>query len=100
MLSWINRTLRGGHTPIRKPTSRFKPWVETLEDRFAPAIFNVTVLTDAAAAPAGSLRAAIDGLIAAGNTDTSNQIRFAANLSGTINLVQALPTKKMCRSSK
>jgi hypothetical protein len=56
---------------IRKPAAdrvqRFRPRLEQLEDRLAPAVFVVTTTADSAAAGSGSLRAALS---AANNGDT------------------------------
>jgi hypothetical protein len=94
LLSWIGEMLNGGRSSraLRCRGANFKPWAETLEDRTSPAVFTVTVLTDAAIAPVGSLRAAVNALEAQGNNDTENRLMFANNLNGTINLVAALPT--------
>lgn len=66
----------------------FRPRVEGLEDRLAPATFTVTTVNNAGS---GSLRAAINSANAASGPDT---IDF--NIAGTgvkrINLLSALPT--------
>jgi hypothetical protein len=68
-------------TPARKPASRFRPVLETLEDRYVPATLTVTSPLDDGSA--GTLRADI---IAAQSGDT---IQFASTLAGqTIGLVQ------------
>lgn len=58
----------------------------------APAVFNVTNLNDAAIAPAGSLRAAVNQVRTQANDSTVHRIVISGNLNGTINLVRALPT--------
>ena len=61
-------------TITRKPRA-YRPWLETLEDRLAPAIFTVTTNADAGA---DSLRAAI---VAANATAAADTITFAAALN-------------------
>lgn len=69
------------------PAFRFRPRVEGLEDRLAPATFNVTNTNNSGA---GSLRTAI---IQANNTAGADVINFAIGTGGQrINLLSKLPT--------
>jgi hypothetical protein len=82
--SWLKSAFR---PPVgnsrRRPEQlrqRYRPLVEALEDRTAPATLTVTNTTDTGVANDGSLRGEILGA-ASGDT-----IVFASGLSGTINL--------------
>ncbi len=81
MVRWIGKLFSRAARP--KPAGRrsFRPRLETLEDRFAPAQFTVTNTNPTGN---GSFDAAIAGVNA--STDTNNQIVFQAGLSGTIGL--------------
>jgi hypothetical protein len=86
LLAWVRRVFRSEGEP-RKWASAFKPRLELLEEKIAPATFNVTEPTDAGA---GSLRQAVLDLVNANNADTANRIQFAQNLA-PIELLTALP---------
>lgn len=62
---------------------RRRPLFEELEARHVLAVFTVTNLTDAAVAPSGSLRDAINQANATAGADT---IQFASGLTGTLPL--------------
>ncbi len=64
-------------------SGRRRPLFEELEARHCLTVFTVTNLSDAAVAPAGSLREAIDLANAAPGVDTIN---FATGLTGTLSL--------------
>jgi predicted outer membrane repeat protein len=100
LFTWISEIINGNSAskPNRRCGYSYNPWCELLEDRYAPAVFSVSVLTDSTLvggvlgpAPVGSLRAAVNGLVAPGNTDANNRIVFDKNMTGTLNLVQSLP---------
>ncbi len=74
--TWIRKLFAHTHRPVRKAPARFRPALETLEDRLAPAAF---VVMDTADSGSGSLRAAIDAANAAGG---SNTITFAPAVAG------------------
>src|SRR5262245_24028820 len=67
------------------PRRAFRPRLEPLEDRLAPATFTVTHLGDAGS---GSLRQAI---LDANDRDGDDVIDFAPSVTGTINLLGELP---------
>ena len=73
------------HPRTRNAAGRRKPNFELLERRDLLATFTVTNTLDAAVAPAGSLRAAIEAANAPANPG-ADVIQFAAGVSGTINL--------------
>src|SRR4051794_37024563 len=72
--------------PCQTSPRRFRPRLELLESRLAPATFTVNSVNDAGA---GSLRQAILDANAAAGADTIN---FSIVGSTTINLASALPT--------
>jgi hypothetical protein len=72
--------------PLQRPRPAFKPRLEPLEDRLAPATFTVINTNDDGN---GSLRAAITQVNS--STDASNTINFAQGVTGTITLESALP---------
>jgi hypothetical protein len=78
--SWARRLFARTPRTIRTARARFRPGLEALEDRLAPAILTVTTLSDAATHTGTSLR---DALAAAAAGDT---IKFQAGLSGAINV--------------
>ncbi len=82
----MQRTRRHAFRPQRR---RFRPALECLETRTAPAIFTVNTLADTVDADSGvtSLREAITAANTAAGADT---VTFS--VSGTINLTGALPT--------
>ena len=91
LLHWLKRaTRRGGPQPRRTCSLvRFRPQVETLEDRCIPTVLTVTTAADnALAPPPGSLRTV---LAAANNGDT---IMFAPNLANEPVVLQgsSIPT--------
>ena len=68
---------------------RFRPSLEELEHRLAPAMFTVSNISDAVGSGSGSLRQAI---IDSNTTGGSNIIQFTgAGTSGIIQLGSALP---------
>lgn len=69
----------------RKTHGRRRPRFEQLESRDLLAVFTVSNLTDAAVAPAGSLRAAIEAANDPANPG-ADVIQFDPGLVGTINL--------------
>src|SRR5437016_1941628 len=80
-MSFLNRWFRGrsahrGLVPVATRKRRIKPSVEALEDRFAPAVFNVNSTADILAPAAGTvtLRSAIQ---AANATPGGNTINLA-----------------------
>jgi hypothetical protein len=82
LFSWLHKWMTGRpytrRTPARKPTRRFRPQLEALEDRWLPSTLTVLNNYDSGT---GSLRAEI---AAANLGDTIN---FAPSLNGqTINL--------------
>src|SRR3954454_7781394 len=83
------RFLRSSSRPVRKPALKttFRPRLEALEDRLAPATFTVLNTNDLGA---GSLRQAILDANASAGLDT-----IAFNIAGsgvhTINVASALP---------
>src|SRR5262245_50833387 len=81
--SWIRKAFAPEPRTIRKASARFRPTVETLEDRRTPATLTVSNLEDAGA---GSLRQAI---LDANDTTThpgADVIEFDSGMSGTIEL--------------
>lgn len=84
-LSWLGKRMSGWpqirRTPARKPASRFRPQLETLEGRDVPSTLTVSTNLDSGA---GSLRADI---AAAHAGDTIN---FGPNVVGQINLTSQL----------
>ena len=76
--TWIRNLFARTPRTIRKGPARFRPRLEALEDRLAPATFTVTDNSDSAS-DTGSLRNAVDAANAAGG---SNTITFAAALAG------------------
>jgi hypothetical protein len=79
MLSFLSRRSRRPSLRVPRPTCR--PSLERLEDRYAPAVFNVTNLNDTGD---GSLRKAITN--ANNSTDAASTINFQSGLQGTITL--------------
>jgi hypothetical protein len=85
--SWLRALLNHTSTSAKRPARRrFRPVVETLEDRTAPATFSVTSAADAGV---GSLRQAILSANAAAGADVIT-IDLGPGLH-TINLASALP---------
>ena len=94
LLRWLSRAIRRHGPPIRRalPTPRYRPIIETLEDRCLPSILTVTTAADnALAPPPGSLRAAA---ASASNGDTIGFAPSLANqtiaLNGSGNLTLAI----------
>jgi predicted outer membrane repeat protein len=77
------RKLRKHRSGKGRMTRGRRPVFEELETRHLLTVFTVTNLTDAAVAPAGSLRDAINQANAAPGADT---IQFAGGLVGTLSL--------------
>jgi hypothetical protein len=82
-LSWWQRAPKGTARPAAKSC---RPRLEALEDRLTPSTFAVENLNDSGT---GSLRQAILGANA--DTATSSLIAFDTSVTGTINLLTALP---------
>src|SRR5260370_7015346 len=61
----------------RRPRNGFQPWLETLEDRMAPAVFVVNTTADTVAANL------VTGQDASGNIRLRSAIQAANNLGGT-----------------
>src|SRR5258708_4064127 len=82
LFRWLNPTTR-----LERPARRraFLPRLEALEDRRLPTLFTLTSLADAGV---GSLRQAT---LDAGATTGDQTIRFAAGVTGTLQLAAALP---------
>jgi hypothetical protein len=85
LFSWLHKRMTSEsqprRTPARKPTPRFRPQLEALEDRLVPSTLTVTNNLDTGVAGDGSLRGEI---AAAKSNDT---IVFDTSLSGqSINL--------------
>jgi hypothetical protein len=80
---WIRRLFDRTPRTIRKAPARYRPLLETLEDRLAPAILTVTTLSDLTPHTGTSLRDAIN-IAGAGDT-----IQFTPGLNGAINLSMA-----------
>ncbi len=81
-------TSRSKSQPITRDARRYRPTLELLEDRLAPAIFTVTSAADAGA---NTLRAAILSANALAGPDTIN-FNIAVLGVATINLASPLPT--------
>src|SRR5262245_20879467 len=75
--TWIRRLFARTPRTIRKAPARFRPILEALEDRLAPASFTVTTNADTGT---GSLRAAV---VAANKTGGSNLLTFDPTLFAT-----------------
>jgi Putative Ig domain len=87
---WDQGGRSAGRQSLRRRKPSFRPWLEPLEDRQAPAVLSVTTTADSGA---GSLRQAI---LDANDTTTNpgqNTIDFNIATSGvqTISLASALP---------
>jgi hypothetical protein len=80
---WIRRLFDRTPCTIRKAPARYRPLLEALEDRLAPAILTVTTLSDLTPHTGTSLRDAIN-IAGAGDT-----IQFTPGLNGAINLSMA-----------
>jgi hypothetical protein len=78
LFSWLHKRLTGQsqtrRTPARKPTPRFRPQLEALEDRLVPSTLTVTNNLDDGSA--GSLRYEI------GKAHNGDTIKFAPSLDG------------------
>ena len=84
MRSWLrNLFARSAAQPVRKARRGFRPCLEALEDRLAPATLTVGSLLDAATTGTPgvvTLREAVNAV----NTGTANADFTAANLSGVL----------------
>lgn len=88
---WLSRLASRRQLPIKRDTVRYRPVLEALEDRLAPALFLVSTLADdnpGGGGNAGDLRYAITKANAA---QGSNTIQFLPGVTGTINLNAVLP---------
>jgi len=83
--SWIRNLFARPSRPVRKTRVRYRPCIETLEERSQPATFTVTSLANFGP---GSLR----GAVAAANLNPGHdEIRFAEGLQGTILVTSSGP---------
>src|SRR5438309_306192 len=87
---WISRQVRPLPLRLKNPSRQFRPLVEALEDRLAPANYVVNGTGDAGAGTglAGDLRYCITQANASAANDT---ITFSIANGSTINLASALP---------
>jgi hypothetical protein len=87
-MKWLRRFFAPAVRPCPAKPRRLRPILETLDDRFAPAVLTVTSLADSF--DPGTLRAAVVQANSDGAFGVPDTVQFAPYLSGTLTLVAPL----------